>query len=219
MTPVAHAETPFGAHLAWRAHPVDQPNTTHAPDRQAIAHELLAGLLHDLRPGIAPEAFVFVRRCPSCGSTAHGAPSVRLVGEHSSPSPALPRIGISYAAGLVAVGVAPPEATAFAIDVELDDDLTRARIAEALDLHPSDADTRTWTRLEAIAKASGAGLGTSLRAPAVETRADGTWHTTTEPPLLGADLPLTLLAPMPRAILTVALALPEPRRTETARLP
>ncbi|WP_053351735.1 hypothetical protein [Leucobacter musarum] len=208
MTPVAHTETPLGAHLAWRAYPVDESNDTHAPDRQAIAHELLAGLLHELHHGIAPEAFVFVRRCPSCGSTAHGMPSARLVGEHSSPAQALPRIGISYAAGLVAVGVAPPEAMAFAIDVELDDDRTRARIAEALDLHPSDADTRSWTRLEAIAKASGAGLGTSLREPVVETRTEGTWHTTEEPRLVGADLPLTLPSPMPRAILTVAAQTP-----------
>lgn len=208
MTPVTQGLLPFGVRLAWRAYPADQPNDTHAPDRRDIAHELLAGLLHELHRGLAPEAFAFARQCASCGSTEHGVPSARLVGEHSSPAPALPRVSISYATGLVAVGVAPPEATAFAIDVELDDARTRARIAEALDLSPADADIRAWTRLEAIAKASGAGLRTRLSPPAVESRADGTWRTSTQPTLLGTDLPLAVPTPMPRAILTVAVQHP-----------
>ena len=211
MTPVAQGPLPFGVRLAWRTYPADHSAVALAPDRRTIAHELLAGLLHELHPSIAPESFAFGRRCPSCGSTAHGVPSARVVGERSSPVPALPRIGISYATGLVAVGVAPPEATAFAIDVELDDDRTRARIAEALDLSPADTDIRTWTRLEAIAKATGTGLRTRLSPSGVESRADGTWRTTAEPHLLGADLPVTLPAPTPRAILTVAVQRPRHR--------
>ncbi|WP_010157827.1 hypothetical protein, partial [Leucobacter chromiiresistens] len=66
MTP-APVLASFGARIAWRA-------LGGGEDRRTVAHALLAALL---APG-APGAVRITRQCPSCGSSAHGAPAAQL---------------------------------------------------------------------------------------------------------------------------------------------
>lgn len=209
---------PLGTRLAWRA-------TTPDEDRRAAAHDLLLDLLatassHESHGAHGSrESLRIVRQCPACGSDAHGVPlarttvTARTAGTtrttDTTRATHLPIVSISYADGLVAVGVAPPSATAFGIDLELDSPETRTRVAEALG--DETADVATWTRIEAAAKARGAGLrgsnlsGTDLNGTDLsETDPHGATHPNAE--LTFAELRLDLTPGGHAAILTVALA-------------
>ncbi len=117
-----------------------------APTRAAarpLGRTLLARML-------APDASLG-QVCPACGGP-HGPLLVRVGG---APGPL---VSVSYAGGLVAVGVAPERARAFGIDVELDDDVTRRAVGEAIDAPM----VSSWTRGEAVAKARRTGLRGAL---------------------------------------------------------
>ena len=204
---------PLGTRLAWRV-------TTADEDRRAAAHALLLDLLatagsHESHGAHGSrESLRIVRQCPACGSDAHGVPLARATGTvraagatgtaRTTHAARLPLVSISYADGLVAVGVAPPSATAFGIDLELDSPETRTRVAEALG--DETADVATWTRIEAAAKARGTGLrGTNLRGTNLsETDPHGATRPNAE--LAFAELRLDLTPGGHAAILTVALA-------------
>ncbi|MGW9020416.1 hypothetical protein ACWGOE_02900 [Leucobacter chromiiresistens] len=208
---------PFGARITWRA-------LGGGEDRRTVAHALLAALL---APG-APGAVRITRQCPSCGSSAHGAPAVLLrdprpaaPGDPAHPgapadpahpdAPAAPLVGIGYAPGLVAVAAAPAGARAFGIDLELDDARTRARVAEALGRSAGVCD---WTRIEAIAKARRTGLRGDYAGVDVTPLPDGRWiahadrrRAAGQPGaavLRGADLRIAPAPGGPAAILSLA---------------
>ncbi|WP_105566463.1 4'-phosphopantetheinyl transferase family protein [Microbacterium halophytorum] len=87
-------------------------------DRRGVSRGLLGELL--------PEGSTLVQVCPACGG-AHGAIRVRL----SSGAPGR-LVSVSYAGGFAAAAVAPEGASAFGIDMELDDAATLVRVREAL---------------------------------------------------------------------------------------
>ncbi|WP_282826462.1 hypothetical protein [Gulosibacter sediminis] len=132
-------KTPGGARLAWA--------TTAGAPRREIARSLLRGLL-------APDFgdIAFTQACAVCGSREHGP--LRVI---ASTRERIPRVSVSYAAGVAVAAVAPIGVAEFGIDAEADSPRTRAAIAEALPDCP-DSSIRAWTALESVAKAKGTGL-------------------------------------------------------------
>lgn len=136
-------------------------------DRYAAAHGLLRVALGAYL-GTRPEALSFAARCRRCGSDGHGKPYLA--------SPALdgadaPGFSLSHSGERVVVAVTPGPAVG--VDVELVqplrdlDSLTGTVLAPseraALDGMAYEQRTRaffvTWTRKEALLKATGDGLG------------------------------------------------------------
>lgn len=122
----------------------------------AVARELLGGLT-----GEDPRSLRFERRCTTCGSDAHGKPSL----VHDDPW----RFSLSYTGDLVVVAASREHDVG--VDIEsLDeadfDDFDRVTLAEDeggyLDGLAGeallDARTRLWARKEAVLKATGHGL-------------------------------------------------------------
>lgn len=127
-----HRTTVAGATISWAVVPERER-------RRATGRELLRRVL-------APSADL-VQVCPACGGD-HGPVRVRIGGEPG------PLVSVSYAGPLAVVGMAPHGAAAFGIDVELEDEPTRAAVHEAT----GSAEVVAWTRREAVAKALGTGL-------------------------------------------------------------
>ena len=88
------------------------------------------------------------RLCPRCGSGAHGVPWVRLA------DGAAPRVSVSYTDGLAAV--AWSHHGPVGVDVE--------RTGPPVDGY---GDRASWTRTEALLKATGEGLARDPRDPGV----------------------------------------------------
>lgn len=145
---------------------VDRLKRTADRERYVAAHALTRLLLADVT-GTAPEALRFDRTCGSCGGP-HGKP--RLVGEMSS------HFSLTHSGAWVGVAVttegevgldvesidAVPEdwLTALASEVLAD---TELREYEALPpASRSEGLAVWWTRKEAVLKATGEGLATSL---------------------------------------------------------
>ncbi|MBO1903031.1 hypothetical protein J4H92_13880 [Leucobacter weissii] len=136
-----------GVRLAWG-------EAADGEDRRALGRRLLRGI-------VARGADI-LSVCPRCGGP-HGRPLVRIDG---APGPL---VSIAYSGATVLVGVAPPGATAFGIDLELDTGARRRAVLEAI----GSRELVDWTRLEAIAKARGTGLQGAPAPPEVELAADG----------------------------------------------
>ncbi|WP_162903609.1 hypothetical protein [Leucobacter sp. wl10] len=178
--PFARLPAPHGVTLAWAAVPArsappatlrtaaepagrDRGDGSRARERRAVSRALLRTLLEER---IGP-AFALQQQCGACGSSAHGP--LRVVGAVRGVE--VPLVSVSYAHpvpsgdgfpgaaaaedGIAVVGIAPPGATAFGVDAELDTDGARRAVAEALGTATG---IREWTRLEAVSKARGSGL-------------------------------------------------------------
>lgn len=108
----------------------------------------------DIR-GVTPGDVVVGRRCPTCGSTAHGAPTT--AGAH---------VSITRGTGVVAVAVS----TVGPVGIDLErrrDELWPGfdDVALSTDEHVASAEDRlrAWVRKEAVLKASGLGLALDPR--------------------------------------------------------
>jgi len=160
---------------------------TRTDERRALGRALLRGLLAG-RLGTDVEFFAM---CPRCGGP-HGPLRVRAGGSVDE-GPA-PLVGVAYSGPLVVAGVAPREATSFAVDVELDTEDRRRAVREAIG---SDR-VVDWTRIEAVAKARGTGLRGDFAATRIEAAAsDATceWRSPAldgSPALTGCDARLAL---------------------------
>jgi 4'-phosphopantetheinyl transferase len=128
--------------------------------------------------GVRADAVRLRRRCPRCGSTAHGAPWA----ERADDGP-VPRLSMSRTADLVVVALAE---VPVGVDVErgggADDALAGVALAAG---EPPAAGPggvlRTWVRKEAVLKAAGTGLGVDPRALRVSDASGRPLVTTTGP--------------------------------------
>ncbi|WP_147796229.1 4'-phosphopantetheinyl transferase superfamily protein [Cellulomonas sp. Y8] len=132
-------------------------------DRDAVASVLLLA-----RRAVAeacrvePDAVRVRRRCPRCGSAAHGVP----VADRADGGP-VPHVSLSRGGDLVVVALC--DAGPVGVDVEpvrpIGDDLARVVLAPG---EPPAAGShgllRTWSRTEAVLKAAGTGLAVDPRA-------------------------------------------------------
>lgn len=132
-------------------------------DRDPVASSLLLARLAVAEAcGVDPGAVRVRRRCPRCGSAAHGVP----VADRADGGPA-PRLSLTRSPGLVAVALS--DDAPVGIDVERvragTDDL--ARVVLAPGEPPAAGPHRlllTWARTEAVLKAAGTGLAVDPRA-------------------------------------------------------
>ena len=119
--------------------------------------------------GLDPASVRVSRRCPHCGSTEHGVPSLETVAPGSAtPGPArhpAAHLSLSRAAGQVAVAVS--FAGSVGVDIESVDAVTRSPVADVL-LSPRERAAASppngldlagiWCAKEAILKSTGDGL-------------------------------------------------------------
>lgn len=143
-------QTVAGVTLDVRA--VDEATRDRAADRDALV-ALAAEVL-----GVPATSLRLERRCPHCGGTDHGRPSI----------PGAPvSVSLARTDGVRALAVAPAESGPVGVDVErvsrvrrapLDTFTAgeRAEIAHAVD--PDQRRTELWAAKEAILKADGRGL-------------------------------------------------------------
>jgi 4'-phosphopantetheinyl transferase len=115
---------------------------------------LLARLVVAADAGVAADAVRLRRRCPRCGSAAHGVPWA----ERADGGP-VPRLSLSRTDGVVAVALAE---VAVGVDVERLTPAAIGTVALAPGEPPAAPGTtgllRTWARKEAVLKAAGTGL-------------------------------------------------------------
>lgn len=150
--------------------------------------------------GVTAGSVELHRRCPRCGSRAHGRPSAswRSVPDDARWT-APPHLSLSRTAGTVVV--ATTRADEVGIDVErptgrvfdgFDDVVLGADEARAVD---GEAQLRTWVRKEAVLKAVGCGLDVDPRSlvlgpgdepPRIERGPVGPWHLQDLDPAVGA---------------------------------
>lgn len=137
-------------------------------DRTAVAAALLLARVAVAEAcGIEPADIRVDRRCPRCGSTAHGVPRVvRADGgpvPHLSLSRARDLVVVALAGSPVGVDVEPVTATPPDRGVVLADDEQPAPEPHGL--------LRSWVRKEAVLKAAGTGLAVDPRTLRVDDRA------------------------------------------------
>ncbi|ROS28049.1 4'-phosphopantetheinyl transferase [Cellulomonas sp. PhB150] len=124
----------------WTRHAPGAPDEAPALARRAVAHVR----------GVDPADVVVGRRCPTCGSTAHGAPMT--TGAH---------VSITRGTGVVAVAVSAVGPVGIDLEQRRDelwpgfDDLA---LAPGEHVATTDERLRAWVRKEAVLKASGLGL-------------------------------------------------------------
>ena len=114
--------------------------------------------------GLDPASVRVFRRCPHCGSTEHGVPSLATAAPGSAPHPAI-HLSLSRAAGQVALAVS--FAGPVGVDIESVDAVTRSPVAGVL-LSPRERAAASppnglelagiWCAKEAILKSTGDGL-------------------------------------------------------------
>lgn len=132
-----------------------------APERDAVASVLLlARLVVAEVCGVDPAAVRVDRRCPRCGSTAHGVPRVTRADGAAAPHLSLSRtsdlVAVAVASGPVGIDLEPTTAGAgLRPDVVLADGEPPAPGPGGLLV--------TWVRKEAVLKAAGTGLAVDPR--------------------------------------------------------
>ncbi|TFB85318.1 4'-phosphopantetheinyl transferase superfamily protein [Cryobacterium algoricola] len=114
--------------------------------------------------GLDPASVRVFRRCPHCGSTEHGVPSLETAAPGSAPHPAV-HLSLSRAVDQVAVAVS--FAGPVGVDIESVDAVTRSPVADVL-LSPRERAAASppnglelagiWCAKEAILKSTGDGL-------------------------------------------------------------
>ncbi len=178
-------------HLLTPAEQARLDRLRHAADRDRFATgRALARVVVGEWLGIAAHDVALVSRCPTCGGTDHGVPTVLPAGLPAlAPGPVqpsdgstVPRVSVSHAGAVVAVAVT--DAGPVGIDTEpvtgavfagFDDvalagsevqalraDAGRGTEADDSSL-PAEARLRLWVRKEAVLKATGRGLATDPR--------------------------------------------------------
>lgn len=138
----------------------DRADRKRRPAPFVTAHAIARELLGELT-GSDPRSLRFERRCTTCGSRAHGKPSL----VHEAPW----RFSLSYTGDLAVAAVTRDHE--IGVDIEgLDeaafDDFDRVTLAETEGDHLAgltgerllDARARVWARKEAVLKATGHGL-------------------------------------------------------------
>ncbi len=197
--------------IAWRLLVGERERVARAPvrERDAVACALLLARLAAAEACGLPAGDVRVdRRCPRCGSTAHGVPRVR----RADGGP-VPFLSSSRGTDLVVVAVA--DVGPVGVDVERTDADPHGRTT-AVSLAPGerpgagpDGWLRTWVRKEAVLKAAGTGLTVDPRSFRVSDGAGRpavTGHV--PPPSAGARWWLADLDPGPDHRAALALARP-----------
>ncbi|WP_454051670.1 4'-phosphopantetheinyl transferase superfamily protein [Cellulomonas sp. Marseille-Q8402] len=175
-----HAEVRPAAGLAAALNPDERDRVARAApaDRDAVAAAvLLARLAVAEACGVDPSAVRVRRRCPRCGSAAHGAPWAQR-----ADGGAVPHLSLTRTADLVVVALA-----AGPVGVDVERAVGRPDVAGvvlAADERPAAGPhgvLLSWARKEAVLKAAGTGLGVDPRTLEVSD-AQGRPHVTATGP-------------------------------------
>jgi 4'-phosphopantetheinyl transferase len=182
-----------------------------AESRDAIASSLLlARTAVGAWAGVDADSVELDRRCPRCGSRAHGRPSASWRGMSTSPPP---HLSLARTTGTVVVAVTL--AGEVGVDVERRTDQVFAGFDDVVvattEARPVDdeARLRTWVRKEAVLKAIGRGLDVDPRAlvlspgdqpPRIERGPAGPWHLQDLDPAEGTTGALAVRATSPVSV-------------------